>query len=552
MKKPSANNWIWQIARRESGYIVLLSVLTGLSSAAMVVFALISRRVVDVATGDAQGSLAVSVAWLIGVLVAQIVVDIAANYLSAWIAGRLEMRMKDRVFASVFRKRWQDVSRFHSGELLNRLNSDSHVVVGGVVSFLPKLVSLVTRLAACLTVLAVLDVRFTAIMLGFGALLLLGSRLYGKKVKQLHKDCQESDGAARSFMQEGLENWMMIQSFEGGDYVRARLSDRLRVYFTRFVRRNRWSSAASGVLHLLFSGSYYAALAWGAFRLAAGTITYGTLTAFLQVVGQIRMPFMNMSGIMPQYYNMLASAERLIDLEQLPDEPRDEAAGICLRDRLPDALELVGVSFAYETERAILKDASLTVRRGEFVALTGFSGIGKTTLFKLMLGFYAPQSGSLTAVMQDERYPLGAGTRGLFAYVPQQSILLSGTIRENIAFCCPDVAEDAIWAAAKTAAIDDVIRALPQGLDTRIGERGAGLSEGQLQRLAIARAVLSDAPVLLLDEVTASLDEATEEQVLRNLRGLPDKTCICISHRSAALQVCDRVIRVEDGTFCEA
>jgi ATP-binding cassette subfamily B protein len=341
-------------------------------------------------------------------------------------------------------------------------------------------------------------------MLVFGLLLLAVSRIYGKKVKKLHKECQEADGKAKSFTQEALENWTMIQAFEGDGYVRSRLDDRLKTYFNAFVRRNRWSSASHGVMHLLFSGSYYAALAWGAVRLAANTISYGTLTAFLQIVGQIRMPFMNMSGLLPQYYNMLASAERLIELEDLPDEPRTSAFDV--KSTLFEALEVADVHFAYEAEHPILTGATQTVHRGEFVALSGYSGIGKSTLFKLMLGFYEPQSGALAAVTADGRYPLGASTRALFAYVPQQSILLSGTIRENIAFCCPDATEESIWAAAETAAIAEVIRSLPDGLDTPLGERGAGLSEGQIQRLAIARAVLCDAPILLLDEVAASLD----------------------------------------------
>lgn len=551
MTTPTANKWIWRIARHDAGRIALLSLLTGISSAGTVVFALVSRRVIDIAVGDRQGSLLASVGWLIAVLLLQIVIDVFNSQFNARIAGKMEMRIKDRVFAELFRKQWSEVSRFHSGELLNRLNSDSHIVVSGIVGFVPKLVSLVTRLTACLAVLLMLDARFTAIMLGFGVLLLACSRVYGKKVKQLHKDCQETDGKAHAFTQEGLENRLMIQAFEGSDYVRGRLGERLKGHFAAVIRRNRWSAAASGVMHLLFSGSYYAALAWGAFRLAAGTITYGTLTAFLQIVGQIRLPFMNMSGLMPQYYNMLASAERLIELECLPDEPRSVSPSVDWRAESLQSIEMAGVRFAYEDEHTVLADADLTVRRGEFVALTGFSGIGKSTLFKLLLGFYPPQSGTLTAVTGTGEYPLGADTRGLFAYVPQQSVLLSGTIRENIAFCCPDATEEAIWAAAETAAIADVIRDLPDGLDSPLGERGAGLSEGQIQRLAIARAVLCGAPVLLLDEATASLDEATEERVLRNLRALPDKTCLCISHRPAALVVCDRVIRVEDGRLCE-
>ncbi len=550
MKKTTANKWINQVSRPYKGAIVLLSVLTGLSSASAVVFALISRRVIDIATGAAAGDLMHYIALLIGVLLLVIIDEMLVGYLNTRTAGKLSMCIKERVFGAVFHKQWQDVSRFHSGELLNRLNSDTQVVVTGLVNFIPRVVSLVTRLLACVTVLLILDARFTAIMLGFGLLLLLGSRFYGKKVKNLHKDCQESDGKARAFMQEGLENWTMIQAFDGGPFVQNRLDKRLRAHFARLMRRSRWTVAANGVLHTLFSGSYYVALAWGALRLAAGAISYGTLTAFLQVVGQIRMPFMNMSGVLPQYYAMQASAERLIELEALPDEPRVETT-VDWRRVMPRELSVKDVEFSYESAHPILTGASLSVRCGEFVALTGFSGIGKTTLFKLLLGFCIPQSGSLTVTSDEGEMPLGASTRGLFAYVPQQSALFSGTMRENIAFCCPDATDEMIWTAAETAAVADVIRALPQGLDTVLGERGAGLSEGQLQRLAIARAVLCEAPVLLLDEVTASLDEQTEAQVLRNLRQLSHKTCLCISHRSAALEICDRVIRVEGGEFME-
>ena len=551
MAKTTANKWIWRVARPDAWRIVLLALLSGFSSAAAVVFALITRQVIDIAVGDAQGNLWGCIAWLFGVLVLQIAVEVFNSQFNARITGKMEMRIKDRVFAAIFRKRWQDVSRFHSGELLNRLNSDSHIVVTGVVGFVPRVVSLVTRLIACLTVLVILDGRFTAIMLAFGLLLLACSRAYGKKVKRLHKECQESDGKAKAFTQEALENWTMIQAFEGGEVVRGRLGERLLTHFNNLIRRNRWSAASHGVMHLLFSGSYYAALAWGAVRLMAGSISYGTLTAFLQIVGQIRQPFMHMSGLLPQYYNMLASAERLIDLENLPDEPRTDKPTADWDKQPMQSLAVRDIYFAYEAEHPVLTGASLTLQRGEFVALAGFSGIGKSTLFKLMLGFYAPQGGSLVAVTEKGEYSLGADTRSLFAYVPQQSIVFSGTIRENIAFCCPDASDEAIWAAAQTAAVADVIRALPDGLDTSLGERGAGLSEGQVQRIAIARAVLCDAPILLLDEATASLDERTEEQVLRNLRKLHDKTCICISHRPAALEICDRVIRVQDGKFVE-
>ncbi len=550
MKQPTAHNWISQNARREVGFIVLLSVMTGLSSGAAVAFALLTRRVIDIATADSTGDIAVYIGLLIGTLLVQIALDMTFNYLSTWVSGHMQMRVKNRVFSVLFHKQWQDVSRFHSGELHNRLHADVQVVANGVIGFVPRVVSLVTRLVACLVVLFVLDAWFTGIMLGIGLVLLLGSRAYGRRMKNLHKVCQESDGVARSYVQEGLENWTTIQAFEGSDYVRGRLDERLKAHFGSVLRRNRWSVAANGVLHLLFSGSYYAALAWGALRLASGAISYGTLMAFMQIVGQIRTPFMRASGILPQYYSMLASAERLIELESLPDEPCMSST-VDWKHTAVQSIRMTDVFFAYDAENSVLTGASLTVKRGDFVALVGFSGIGKSTLFRLMLGFCMPQSGGLTISTEQGTVSLDASTRGAFAYVPQQGAVLSGTIRENITFCCPNATDEMIWQAAETAAVADVIRRLPNGLDTVLGERGAGLSEGQIQRLAIARAVLYDAPVLLLDEVTASLDEMTEQQVLRNLRDLPGKTCLCISHRPAALSVCDRVIRMEKGQFVE-
>ena len=345
---------------------------------------------------------------------------------------------------------------------------------------------------------------------------------------------------------------MLIQSFDGADTVRGRLGGLLDRNFRVRLKRIRWNNMSHAAMYLLFSGSYYAALLWGAVRLAAGTLSYGTLTAFLQIVGQIRQPFVNASGLLPQYYNMLASAERIQELEALEDEPRlgqtcDAAA---VYEGLV-SLDAEGVHFAYEEGHPILKGADFSLKKGEFVALAGFSGIGKSTLMKLMLGFYTPAAGTVCAHLDEGQLVLGRETRPLFAYVPQLSLLLSGTIRENIAFCCGEVSDDAIWAAAEVADVADAIRSQPAGLDTVLGERGSGLSEGQLQRLAIARAVLSGAPVLLLDEATSALDEATEERVLQRLRALPDRTCLCISHRPAALQICDRVIRVVEGKIVE-
>lgn len=552
MKKQVTGAWVWQVSRPDVWRIALLAVISGLISLSYVVFAVLSQQVIDIATGVLEGSLWLPGSGLLGMLVLQCGLNVLYSHLQVWVSGRVEMRLKDRVFAALFGKRWQDVSAYHSGDLLNRITGDSQVVVTGVVTIVPRLVSLITRLIACVVVMLTIDWRFTLVMLGLGLLMLVASRFYGKRMKSLHKECQHTEGESRSFMQEGLENWMVIRSFDGEGVTRLRLGERLRRHFTAKLRRSHWSNLSHTALYLLFSGSYYIALLWGALRLAAGVLTYGSLTAFLQIVSQIRTPFMNMSGVMPQYYNMLASAERLMELEELPDEPRTPLSMSveALYGGLT-AIRVEGVHFAYEEENPVLTGANLTVKKGEFVALAGFSGIGKSTLFKLLLAFLTPQVGRLWLEGAESEQPVDASTRSLFAYVPQQNMLLSGTIRENIAFCNTEADEAAIWEAAEVAEVAEVIRQLPDGLDTVLGERGAGLSEGQIQRLAIARAVLGGAPILLLDEATSSLDEPTEERVLRNLRGLAGRTCLCISHRPAALAVCDRVIRIADGHFVE-
>ena len=552
MKSTNAQKWIWRIAKPYAPAILMLSVINAMIAGGMVLFALASRWVIDIATGVEEGNLWVAGGSLIGLLVVELLLNVLYNYYKVWVTGKVEIRIKDTVFGALFEKKWADVSAFHSGELLHRMTADTDVVVTGVVTLVPQVTAMATRLIACLVVLLSMDWRFTLVLLGLGGLMLICSRYYGKKMKQLHKECQETAGQAKSFTQESLANWMLIQSFDGADTVRGRLGGLLDRNFRVRLKRIRWNNMSHAAMYLLFSGSYYAALLWGAVRLAAGTLSYGTLTAFLQIVGQIRQPFVNASGLLPQYYNMLASAERIQELEALEDEPRlgqtcDAAA---VYEGLV-SLDAEGVHFAYEEGHPILKGADFSLKKGEFVALAGFSGIGKSTLMKLMLGFYTPAAGTVCAHLDEGQLVLGRETRPLFAYVPQLSLLLSGTIRENIAFCCGEVSDDAIWAAAEVADVADAIRSQPAGLDTVLGERGSGLSEGQLQRLAIARAVLSGAPVLLLDEATSALDEATEERVLQRLRALPDRTCLCISHRPAALQICDRVIRVVEGKIVE-
>lgn len=309
------------------------------------------------------------------------------------------------------------------------------------------------------------------------------------------------------------------------------------------------SILANAVFFLALTVGYYFALGWGAYKIAAGAMSFGTLTALLQLVGQIQTPFQGLSSLLPQYYNMLASAERIEELEALPNDIEHKETV------LPswEAVTLSKVSFSYHKEtETILDNASFTVHRGQFVVITGISGTGKSTLLKLLLGILKPESGQARLRLADgEERTLADFERLLFAYVPQGNLIVSGTIRDNIAFFKTDVDENKIIEAAKIAQIWDFIREQPEGLDTLLGENGLGLSEGQSQRLAVARAVYAGAPVLLLDEATSALDEATELAILQALKERSNTTCILVSHKRAALHFCDTAFCFENGKLRE-
>ena len=279
-----------------------------------------------------------------------------------------------------------------------------------------------------------------------------------------------------------------------------------------------------------------------------GQMSFGSLTAVTQLVNQLQAPFVNLSGVMPQYVTMIASAERLMELQQIQGEP---VPATQTPDEMYDSMDAIcaeNLHFAYDRD-PVLQNAEFSLPKGAFAVITGPSGIGKSTLLKLLLGIYQTKEGSLYLHCADKHIQLDRSTRRLFAYVPQGNLLLSGTVRDNLIIGNPQASEDAIREAVQVSAMDEFLPSLPQGLDTVLGESGAGLSEGQAQRLAIARAVLGGAPVLLLDECTSALDSETEEKVLRRLKALPGRTCIAVTHRPAALAICDWMLHVENGTI---
>lgn len=525
-------------------------VVLGMGTSLMgVYFALLSKRVLDIATGQAAGSLMGEAVYLSFCLLLQLVLEIVLSVVNVHVTGRFTIRAKTELFQSLLQKDYMHLTGYHSGELMNRINSDIGYINTGLVQVLPNLVFYLTKIVACFFALYLLDPFFACLCLLLGPFIFLFACLYRKKMKNLQKSCQTADGRVKSFMLEALKNLLVIKSFgcEGAAADRSRTLQMQ--HFKLNLKRNRMSILANAVFFLALTVGYYFALGWGAYKIAAGAMSFGTLTALLQLVGQIQTPFQGLSSLLPQYYNMLASAERIEELEALPNDIEHKETV------LPswEAVTLSEVSFSYHKEtETILDNASFTVHRGQFVVITGISGTGKSTLLKLLLGILKPESGQARLRLADgEERTLADFERLLFAYVPQGNLIVSGTIRDNIAFFKTDVDENKIIEAAKIAQIWDFIREQPEGLDTLLGENGLGLSEGQSQRLAVARAVYAGAPVLLLDEATSALDEATELAILQALKERSNTTCILVSHKRAALHFCDTAFCFENGKLRE-
>ncbi|HIS04896.1 MAG TPA: ABC transporter ATP-binding protein [Candidatus Fimenecus stercoravium] len=547
MKREDARKWIWKSAAKVRGLLVLSVLGSAVDSVCAVSLSLCAKYVIDAAQRGDMAALVRAGAAAAAVILLHLALHMLNKDLQVRIAGRFEMRLKNTAFATLLEKAYSAVSDHHSGELMTRLTADVAVVSDNFATLLPSVAAMLARLVCAFAVITALDYRFACVLAAAGLILFLCTRLFRGKIKKMHRAVQESDGRLRSFLQEALENLLAVQVFGAYDRTNAEAQARGEENYTAKLKRNRWSIFANTGFSAVFSGGFLFALLWSGVRLCTGSITFGTLTALLQLVNQVQMPVSNLSGIMPKYYAMLASAERLMELSSLPDDTALNPP--CEKQALWDSftgLHLRDVSFSYG-RNPVLQDVQLSLPRGEFAVLSGISGIGKSTLFKLLLGVLKPDAGKVEIETAAGALSADKTTRALFSYVPQGNLLFSGTVRENLCFVKADATEEEIDRAVRVSCADEFLRELPEGLDTRLGEGGRGLSEGQMQRLAVARAVLTDAPVLLLDEATSALDAQTERRLLQNLKALPGKTCLLISHKTAALDVCDRVIEIRDG-----
>lgn len=555
--------WLWCVTGKHKGGVAALFIIQATLGVCSVGSAMLFRALIDCAVGGQRTGF-FEMALLLAVLfLGEDLLRAGSRFMYEWTRASIENRMKGRLFSCLLHKDYAAVTAIHSGEWVSRLTSDTVVVAGGIVDILPSLGGMLARLIGALAALFVLEPAFFYILIPAGLLMILVTASLRKILKRLHKQIQEANGEVLSFLQERMESLMIVRVFSMEQQTIKDAAQRMEKHKAARIRRNHFSNLCNLGFGLVVDCGYLLGAIYCGYGILQGTISYGTFTAILQLVGQVQSPFASITGIIPQYFAMTASAERLIEAENYPDDGNEKMISEQEIHRFyQEEFKSIGVHdawFSYQTSNGqegcrltVLENSNLEIQKGEYVAFTGHSGCGKSTLLKLLMSLYPLDSGKryVLAVKDNQvvEYPLTAAWRRLFAYVPQGNQLMSGTIREVVAFGNPDAMrqEERLVQALKIACADEFVMNLEHGVDTRLGERGAGLSEGQMQRIAIARAIFSGRPILILDEATSSLDEATERQLLTNLRKMTDKTVLIITHRPAALKICDRRIAVAE------
>lgn len=539
--------------KRYVGLMILISMITGVTSMG---YAVLFSGLIDSAIAGQSDVFRQHALWLILLVVWQFTLGCVSRFLDEFTCASLENTLKKRLFSNILTKDYASVTATHSGEWIHRLTSDVTMAAVSFARIPSGVAGTVTRLISAITLLMTFAPAFTLVFASAGVVVILATWGLRKAIKKLHKDVQIADGKLRVFLTERLGSMMILRAFEQENAAVAQGEVLMDTHKAARMRKNRVSNFFHAGFALAMNSAFVSGAIYCGFGILNGTLSYGTFTAVQQLLGQSKGPIANFSAYFSQYSATLASAERLMEVESYADTPAESAVAdmgrfyresfrsLGLRKACFTYLPVGGLESGEQTRKTVLKNQDLCVSKGEYVAFCGPSGCGKSTVLKLLMCLYELDSGERFLTSDSGEVPLTASWRGLFSYVPQGNQLMSGTIREVVTFADPaDMKREAdIQRALTIACADKFIAELPDGLDTLLGERGAGLSEGQMQRIAIARAVFSDRPVLLLDEATSALDEATEAQVLDNLRAMTDKTVMIVTHRPKALEITDKTV----------
>ncbi|MBR1757301.1 MAG: ABC transporter ATP-binding protein [Lachnospiraceae bacterium] len=565
MKKGTSEttfHWLLSRTRKQQWSVWCLLLVQLLLAGGALLQTWLLRGLIDAAVAKDKALFVRTAVYFVGIILAQLALRAALRFLREYAHASVENALKARLFGVLLNRSYADVSAVHSGEWMNRLTNDTTVVATGLSDIIPDVSGMVVRLVGALVLILVMIPQVAWVLVPGGLLLALFTFLFRKQLKLLHKKIQEADGRLRIFLTDRLTSMLVVRSFGREEASMEQGEALMAEHKGARMRRSNFSNLCNVGFGMFIQGAYGAAAIYCGYGILTGNLSYGTFVATLQLVNQVQSPFANISGYLPKYYAMLASAERLREAELFALDcvgPKKSAMEVAaLYDCQLKELVLNDVAFSYpvregETGRQTLEHVNFSVEKGKIAAVTGPSGCGKSTLLKLLMCLYPLDAGErvMKCVRGDsngsrlELLALTSAWRGLFAYVPQGNQLMSGSIREVVSFGDLAYSDEDIWQAIDVACAE-YVHELPDGLETMIGERGAGLSEGQLQRLAIARAICSGHPILLLDEATSSLDEATEHRLLQNLQTMTDRTVVIVTHRLGVLDICQKEIRMSE------
>ena len=540
--------WLYSYAAKYKWLIVIYIVIglfaTGLALAA----SLVTKNLINEVLGGKISAAAVALYVFLGLS------GIAVSALNRRLSAKISLRVNNEIRADVFGKfistTWEEVSAFHSGDLLNRINGDVSTVADSVIGWIPSVtiksaqfigaIAIICYYDAAMALLSLISIPAAALI---SSLLLRKMRSYGTKIR-------EAGSELMSFFEESLQNIQTVKAFGLSQSLDGRLAQLQKIYYDTSLEYNALSVKVTSGMSVLGLFVSYLCMGWCIFRLFTGAIDIGTMVLFIQLSSYLSSSISSLISSVPTVISATVSARRIISVLNLPREEEEEslaAREIADFGEAPE-IEFRDVSFGYKNGGKVFSEVNLTVAPGEFAAFVGPSGGGKTTLLRLLLGLVKPQSGKATLSAKGKTTEISSVTRRIFTYVPQEKAMFSGTVAEMLRLFSPEATDEEINAALKAACAYDFVAALPEGINTPLGERGAGFSEGQNQRLAIARAVLRKAPVLLLDEATSALDLETERRVLENITALcRGKTLIVMTHRESVLPLCDSVYRISGG-----
>ena len=537
--------WLWR-GMRGIRWNTLVRIVVGVAQVALgLLMVWLCRHFIDetIRTGTRS-----DIIWMIVLLVVVVLGGVILRqvyyYLSTVALTKQTNLLRLDVFSRLFSRQLYADREIHSGDVSSRLSKDIDVVGSATTDLLPRAVITLIQLAGAFLLLYSMDHTLAWLLLLLTPLVLVFGKVIARPLRQMTQDIREDESRIQMQVQEGMEHNATLRSLGSEQWVTDRLDTTQESLMGRVKRRSRFTVVTRSVLAACFGLGYLLAFVWGGLQLRAGAITFGVMTSFLQLVSQIQNPILTLMNMVPQLIHTTTSIDRLEELRQQEQHSEAEA------HRIPVAKGVAGVRadhlhFRYATgDRPVFDDFSHDFKPGSKTALTGATGIGKTTLFRLMLSLLRPDEGNLVLYDGEREYPVSPDTRPDFVFVPQGNTLMSGSVRFNLQLAKPSATEEEMRDVLHTAAADFVFD-LPNGLDTELGERGVGLSEGQAQRIAIARGLLRPGSILLLDEISAALDEATEQELFTRLfTACPDRTLILITHRPAVASLCDEVIRL--------